>query len=1244
MSVAAMGIYRFFVCLFLLLLSSASFSFNNETFTYDLSGNDIEITGCVDICPQNMIIPNEIDGQIVKKISPDSFYQSNINTVVIPNSITSIGSNAFGSNNLSEVVLPLGLQYMGPGAFQYNNLTDVVLSEGITHIANYLFKGNQLQGIDLPDSVIDIGWHAFLDNPGKIGENFNYFRINDEVELIGCADICPQNLVIPSQIDGLNVTRIQEYAFGGDDIHTLVLPETIEHISPHTFIGNINLTNITIENHDAIISQNVFTGSSGLIAGDFRFLIYNDDAMIIGCRNQCPKQISIPNNITGYDVKYIGDFAFRGQEISNVILPDGILKIGSYAFNDNELTEVNLPSSLISVGMLAYNNNQIDTLIIPKNVNNLGHWSFERNNISQVSFLGDKPMINQGAFDANDISNITYCQSKTGWDNSMIYGISPVPDCDSDGVLDSMDLEPNDSSISFRVALEGSDGFTQFDPKTGSNAIVLSDENLTVSTIKSSEGAESFPILSKDSISSGKHYWEIEAKCGPDSLGFSSGLIRLEDSLTDAVIWSVGSDGYRSNGQWLGSYGELTVSGDTFHFAVDLDLGYLFIGKNGVWSNNSDPELGLNPIYSDVSGPVFARVDLGLRECQRLPIVANFGNREFNHKVPQGYYKGFCPSGECVVADYGNDSDNDGLPNDYETANSLNPVDASDAQSDSDMDGLTTLEEFNLGTSPTNDDTDGDTLPDGWEVENGRDSLVADYQVASGGDFNCALDDSGLVCWGDNEYGQTNVPTLEHPFMLSLGRDYSCALNEFNAVCWGRNNHNQLETPDLIAPSTISSGEVHACAIDDTGLVCWGFDAYGRASPPDMSEVLGVSSGHAHSCAFNSNEVICWGYNDNGQIDVPSVENPVQIASGEYHNCVIDNSNILCWGNNDYGQSNAPEVNNPTDISLGSWHSCAIADNDVSCWGKNDYGQTNVPNLSNPVQISTGDNHTCALDDTGVVCWGENSANQLDTPENLFDPDNDGFSNQNGTDAFPLDSTEWIDTDLDGIGNNADTDDDNDGFEDTHEIQNGLDPIIANLDIDIDGIANELDADNDNDGTEDAFDLFPFNSSEQLDHDNDGIGNNADTDDDGDGVNDALDLFPLDAFESADSDGDGLGDNADFFPNSAEYSLDSDLDQMPDAWERKYGLNPTDASDALLDQDNDGLTALEEYEAGTIPLKILDIDANGSFDALTDGLIILRYAFNLRGESLTNGVISEDAMRTNPADIEAYIQSLMPDF
>ena len=72
-------------------------------------------------------------------------------------------------------------------------------------------------------------------------------------------------------------------------------------------------------------------------------------------------------------------------------------------------------------------------------------------------------------------------------------------------------------------------------------------------------------------------------------------------------------------------------------------------------------------------------------------------------------------------------------------------------------------------------------------------------------------------------------------------------------------------------------------------------------------------------------------------------------------------------------------------------------------------------------------------------------------------------------DAFPTDPAESVDSDSDGIGNVADTDDDNDGVLD-------------------------------------ANDAFPLDADEVLDTDGDGIGNNADTDDDNDGLPDVFEL------------------------------------------------------------------------------------------------------------------------------------------
>jgi hypothetical protein len=60
------------------------------------------------------------------------------------------------------------------------------------------------------------------------------------------------------------------------------------------------------------------------------------------------------------------------------------------------------------------------------------------------------------------------------------------------------------------------------------------------------------------------------------------------------------------------------------------------------------------------------------------------------------------------------DWDGDGLPDDWEIAHGLNPW-LNDANLDSDGDGLTNLQEYELGTDPFNPDTDGDGIPDGDE-------------------------------------------------------------------------------------------------------------------------------------------------------------------------------------------------------------------------------------------------------------------------------------------------------------------------------------------------------------------------------------------------------------------------------------------------------------------------------------------------------------------------------------------------
>ncbi|MCS5587285.1 MAG: hypothetical protein NZ697_02215 [Porticoccaceae bacterium] len=103
---------------------------------------------------------------------------------------------------------------------------------------------------------------------------------------------------------------------------------------------------------------------------------------------------------------------------------------------------------------------------------------------------------------------------------------------------------------------------------------------------------------------------------------------------------------------------------------------------------------------------------------------------------------------------------------------------------------------------------------------------------------------------------------------------------------------------------------------------------------------------------------------------------------------------------------------------------------------------------------------------------------------------------------------------------------------------------------------------------------------------------------------------------------------------------DTDADGLPDAWETKYGLNPQNSADAESDQDKDGVPALEEFINGTIPGGSLDIDGDGQYDALTDGLLLSRALFGLTNSALLDGVLPANAPFNSSEQIQARIDKL----
>ena len=275
-------------------------------------------------------------------------------------------------------------------------------------------------------------------------------------------------------------------------------------------------------------------------------------------------------------------------------------------------------------------------------------------------------------------------------------------------------------------------------------------------------------------------------------------------------------------------------------------------------------------------------------------------------------------------------------------------------------------------------------------------------QVAAGDMHTCAVTTEGEVyCWGDNRYGQTEIPAgllsaerdsgMPNPSFLKIvtGGNHTCVLeNEQpktattpaagSIVCWGDGRHGQTEVEGDANPANDGGVLPNDLA---AGLGGTAANTNGDLGDPDSSGTpeakymyVDVTTGANHTCAVRTSGVVdCWGSDSHGQTDVPrqlSTPNTAEIVdgmltpSGAFHSieagdnftCAINRAGgALCWGSNSRGQE-YPPVGEYTQLSAGRWHACALWTFDdapqrdstpfggnVDCWGHDAGGQSTPP-------------------------------------------------------------------------------------------------------------------------------------------------------------------------------------------------------------------------------------------------------------------------------------------------------------
>jgi hypothetical protein len=267
------------------------------------------------------------------------------------------------------------------------------------------------------------------------------------------------------------------------------------------------------------------------------------------------------------------------------------------------------------------------------------------------------------------------------------------------------------------------------------------------------------------------------------------------------------------------------------------------------------------------------------------------------------------------------------------------------------------------------------------------------------------------------------------------------------------------------------------------------------------------------------------------------------------------------------------------------------------------------------------------------------------TASESLDSDNDGVGDN--ADAFPNDATEVADTDLDGIGNNADPDDDNDGVADADDgdplnADIGIQPSqlisVAGNPVGVNGHSTRISLSYD---TSDGNNQLPgigfrlHYSSEMLSFagTENSIANDIIVDGDGPYQDDSdldndLNTDKYIIFGWAALNGD--------WPNSSLPAslVDVVFNVSWEAFDQASITTPINFSKVST-------TEGYNFEATNYTLNVLpatwDFDGNGQADALTDGLILLRYLFGVSGSSLTDGVMSPNSTMI-PSEVEVAVE------
>ena len=325
---------------------------------------------------KNIIIPSNIGIRNVTAIADDVFKDTDIESVVIPSTVTVIGERAFYScQYLQRIELNEGLTTIENSAFRFcSEIRNLVVPASVTTIEKYGISGIEYSNIYAKAISKPDGWASdYINEDQNVFWGFTRFVENGDIlyalnsqnkaEVVSYLKTVERQskieLYILSEIEGCDVIGVGSYACRGlfdkgISASKFVFPEKLEYIDKYAF-RDIGIPEIVFPSTLKKIGKGAFA------------------------------------DVSTYSVEFIGAFdgcieesAFGGARFSSLIIPldsTGEIKAGAFALDraNNILKFVNLPSNMkIDTDAFGYSYDRLDVrLVVIDGKNSDNYWLME---------------------------------------------------------------------------------------------------------------------------------------------------------------------------------------------------------------------------------------------------------------------------------------------------------------------------------------------------------------------------------------------------------------------------------------------------------------------------------------------------------------------------------------------------------------------------------------------------------------------------------------------------------------------------------------------------------------------------------------------------------------------------------------------------------------------------------------------------------------------------------------------------